>query len=1405
MFHPFYVMDRVRMAALIHFLLILLTVISLGAQAAMPEKESAVPNMDLTFVDYNFNELTFGTWSIVKGPKGYTWFSNHGGLYRYDGVQLLKILDRQGPILKGRRSGRMVAKLGALWISTKKGLLRFDLSSYQTKEYNHSKDNASSLPSGLVFRYSSHNLARLWLASRTGVAYYAPETDSFVRFQIPESSSIVNSELGESDKSNNNKMGRVSRVAEDNDGVAWVATWYQGLHFIMPGSDKPILASDYFYSKGQSTLGAYFSSTNVSDVFRTKNGSIIVSAPGRFLEFNNRNTLVHSIAIPDSDKRKSGSFNGSQINEDAYGNIWMVSSTSGIIRVDKNRKGLRYQNNNRGVGASMSADTVVASSLDDDGMLTLIYNRRKPQRSQVLTQEIDAFPIEVNNKILAKSYYELRRLGESKYALMAGTSLLLFDRKTHIFTELVDDIEKFSVLRSTVVDALGRLWLATAKGLYRLNLEKSVSNLRPQFEKILDGNFYRVLLFDGTLIARSWGNHHYLNPETLQELDTKQVKDVLVGANKIFLAPDRGMYLVVGSKILYSSAELEQPYAISLDTNVGEKLSDYLTFKVVGNKLWMLGDGVAVADLSGSKGDLQLSNMTKITAFDGEKLSLLTPGLNGELWIQAQHALSIYRYIPAQDKVSKFDFYNGFPEQPLTSNLVIDDSGAMSVPTKGKLYTLKTPNQYLPPVPEPLKIRSTAILQKNHEYKIDYGTLSDIVMDYTDTSININFSDNSFSAKHLLGVQFQLRGRDTAWLDAEVNFAKYSGLLPGDYVFELRKKNQLFISDTLTIRVKAPWWQSFWAYVGYFLSLTLVLSLLIFLRWDKLKSIRESSNQLKLYAKGFENAIEGFCVVNQKVEVKVTNASFRRMTTFNVDTDLLSLKQLCLESFDCKPTHMIWVSLQKEKSWSGRLWLLKTDGVRVPLECNAALVEQEGETEELYMLVVNDITQKMAHEEDLLKLANYDTLTELPNRNYINAHINQLLNLAAKKNRKDEIQFSVLFVDVDRFKYVNDSMSHHYGDKLLLALAARFIEVTGPDDTVARIGGDEFVIVVNGGREQGSQLAKRLIRSLDKPIKVAEREIFSSVSIGGAMYPHDGGDIDSIFSRSDIAMYSVKADGGNGVKFYDKKMNDESMFFLQMESSIRRALNDYDFEVHFQAKVSMISREVVGFEALARWPKADGRFIGPDQFIPVAERTGLIIPLSMQILEKVCQALVAWQRSSEEVYPVAFNVCARQLMTNEFSIALEAMLTQYGIEPKLLELEITESSLLEGIDQVIVQLKDFRRRGHKISIDDFGTGYSSMSYLTQLPLDVLKIDRSFIIGLHDDVGKQAVINTMLELAKNLGLETVAEGIEDMATHEYLKVRGCVMGQGYLYAKPMSVHDIDRSKLLLRRSSPSMSF
>jgi sensor c-di-GMP phosphodiesterase-like protein len=297
------------------------------------------------------------------------------------------------------------------------------------------------------------------------------------------------------------------------------------------------------------------------------------------------------------------------------------------------------------------------------------------------------------------------------------------------------------------------------------------------------------------------------------------------------------------------------------------------------------------------------------------------------------------------------------------------------------------------------------------------------------------------------------------------------------------------------------------------------------------------------------------------------------------------------------------------------------------------------------------------------------------------------------------------------------------------------------------------------------------------------------------MYPEDGRDLDSIFRHSDIAMYAVKAGGGNGVEFYDQKMKDQSMHLLQMESNMRRAINEKGFDVHFQAKISMASRALVGFEALARWPCGNGKFIGPDQFIPLAESTGLIVPLSMQILEQVCKALAGWRETQSIVHPVAFNVCARQLMTDEFSKALAKMLDKYGIDPALLELEITESSLLCGMDEIIKRLAEFRRRGHKISIDDFGTGYSSMSYLTQLPLDVLKIDRSFIIGLDTDSGKQAVINTMIELAKNLGLETVAEGIEDAATHEYLKARGCVMGQGYLYAKPMTLQGLLESKIL----------
>lgn len=455
------------------------------------------------------------------------------------------------------------------------------------------------------------------------------------------------------------------------------------------------------------------------------------------------------------------------------------------------------------------------------------------------------------------------------------------------------------------------------------------------------------------------------------------------------------------------------------------------------------------------------------------------------------------------------------------------------------------------------------------------------------------------------------------------------------------------------------------------------------------------------------------------------------------------------------------------------------------------------------LIVLRDTTERRRAKARIEYLAYYDVLTKLPNRQLFVRETARAIELAKQSNT----QIALLYVDLDRFKRINDNLGHSVGDTLLQNVARRLEHGVRQADVVlpasgvgkqelarvARLGGDEFVVLLTGvtAEAQVANAAERIQKLLGEPIDCGGHRFVITPSIGIAMFPSDATNIDDLLAKADMAMYQAKEGGRNGYVFFGQSMAVRSLSRLELESDLRRAMDRGEFLLHYQPKCDLLSGDMVGVEALLRWPHPERGWIPPDTFIPVAEETGIIIQLGDWVITQACQQLRRWADEGLGHLSIAVNVSVQQFSRDNFLESVQRILAQTGVDPRRLELEITESLLMKDVAETTACLKRFRQAGIALSIDDFGTGYSSLGYLRRFPIDALKIDRSFVKDLEKNDDAAAICAAIIALARELKLKVIAEGVETQQQIEFLRQHRCDLAQGYLISKPVCIDDLQR--------------
>ncbi len=546
---------------------------------------------------------------------------------------------------------------------------------------------------------------------------------------------------------------------------------------------------------------------------------------------------------------------------------------------------------------------------------------------------------------------------------------------------------------------------------------------------------------------------------------------------------------------------------------------------------------------------------------------------------------------------------------------------------------------------------------------------------------------------------------------------------------------------------------------------------------------KTAEQDLVLAAKVFEGSREGVMILDDQARVLSVNRAFTAITGFRGDEVRGTLASVFDPSrYDDEFLAALWAAAARDAGWEGEVWLRRRDELAFPARLRVGVVRANDERVTQYFLIFEDISERKAQEDRIRHLAQHDFLTGLPNRALLEDRLKQAVPLAQRNGTR----LGVMFLDLDRFKIINDSLGHETGDGLLKQVARRLIGCVRAADTVSRQGGDEFVILLQDldTAEHAASVARKVLEVLAEPFVLDGLTLNVTPSMGIAVYPDDGPDFQTLLKNADAAMYHAKSLGRNNFQFFTPGINARVLERVEIESRLRGALQANELRLWYQPRFDVRTRSITGLEALLRWPDGAGGYIAPGRFIPVAEDSGLIVTLGDWVLDELGRHLRAWRDERVPVVPVSANVSAAQFRQRGLAQRIAAAVDPSVLDNRLVTLDIPEVSLMQDPDAARLALAELHDLGIRLAVDDFGTGFSSLAHLKRLPIDCLKIDRSLVHGVPEDDDAAQIALAIIGLARSLGLRTLAEGVETREQLEFFRYHGCNEAQGFLLAQPM---------------------
>ncbi len=553
---------------------------------------------------------------------------------------------------------------------------------------------------------------------------------------------------------------------------------------------------------------------------------------------------------------------------------------------------------------------------------------------------------------------------------------------------------------------------------------------------------------------------------------------------------------------------------------------------------------------------------------------------------------------------------------------------------------------------------------------------------------------------------------------------------------------------------------------------------------------RRELSRYRMLSSVFQSATQPIALINANFQILNVNPAFCELTKYNDDEVIyFPINGMIAHHKRQELWPPVQTSLEQEGHWEGLLWQESKTGHVYRVQVHIQSLDTEDLTQAKYVFFFHDVTHQKETEEQLQHRSNYDLITDLPNWNLFLNHFISALYVSGQEGT----QTALLFIGLDGFKVINDTMGYTIGDKLLQEAALRFERTIPEQGTIARFSGDQFTAVLPDikSSEDLVVIAHDILEALERPFEIEDEEIFVSCSIGICTWPGDGDDVETLLRNADSAMHKAKENGRNTFHFFTPDLDAKAQAKRALERDLRRAVRTFDeFHLVYQPIVDMKTGLMKSAEALIRWHSAERGLVSPDQFIHLAERNNLILPIGEWVLETACREIQNWTQQTQDPFRVSINLSSRQFQEDNLPQIIQNVLDRTGFDPNQLSLEITETLMMENLDEALKMLHELKAMGVRLSIDDFGTGYSSLNYLKSFPLDTLKVDRMFVRDVTTNPEDAAMVTAILHMAESLGLEVVGEGIETIEQSNFLLEKGCLLGQGYYFSRPLRIEEFN---------------
>jgi len=1381
----------------------------------------AVDTYRLPFKHYNSEDGMSQDFisSVLKTSDGYLWFGTQSGLNRFDGYEF-KVF-KHHPNNENSLSDNIIHALeqsddGDIWIATGRGLSRFNPSSQTFTNFYHDDDDDTTLSSNRLSSLYVDSQDNLWVGTfEHGLNRYDQQNNQFIRYQHdPHSANSLSSNT-------------VTAITQDDNNL-WIgaakstaasSTDATGLHKFDLSTNK--------LSRITRTTVPHADFYSVASLLFTPDGGLIVGSA--------RNGLFEFTPTTNKVQRFDGQIAGGHIvvnDMTRAGNegVWLASHGHGLLYFDLVHKTFRPTITANATNVGLNSQSISAV-VEQDNQLWVGTNGGGVHKLNLLSQKFNWLIHRKGEPSIPSNGMVLSIAQDSEGGLwMAGFRAGVFhwQASTDSFTtykslnEHHQNIAQF-IIQTVVVDHNKIVWIGTKNnGLYgwnRQNNQVTHFNYSPDNRDGISGNSVRSIIESpaGTLWLAIKGkgiDKFDVKNNTFERFDSAMGVSGIVSTqftlNSMFLSRENTLWLGTSDKgaihfdPMNASAENYQK-SMTQDSIANNYVTGFAQDD--DGNIWLSSDGgLSKIEFDGER--------TTFRNFDSDShdlkdntVSSVQIDENGELWLGV--VSDLVKFNPKTEELLRIGGSKGSSLGAYIDGASYNDGdGTLFFAGIGGMIHF-SPQEVINQTP--IIAPKITNFYLNNRPVVDgtktLGNESTMILDHLKTNFGFSFAALDYRDPAQVNYRYQMVGFDPDWLftDGKNRRATYTNLDAGRYQFRVGAKlNQKWSPPTtIDLIILSPPWRTWWAYSLYLLVFFAIVGGFIWQRYKIHQALKRhaqlvelNNEQLSLTSKLFENTSEAVWVLDHDLRYLTVNKSFEDVTGYSSDQvigRLIHFSQAHNQSASFKDD--VFKRVAQAKRWSDQMWEERKNGEVYPVEVvidKIMIFDNDGSyIDHQYIGIFTDITQKRRAEEDLRQLAHFDSLTKLANR----AQFQTLVKATIACNQKMlGSEFIILFLDLDNFKSINDSLGHSPGDEVLLSIAEKLSNFAKQPITVARLGGDEFGLLIPPEiiNYDVSRFAAHFIESLLANVRhKIEIEGFTfniSASVGAVIYPNDGTTYEELLRNADTAMYNAKNSGRDNCRFYSDEMNKNARQRLDYENQLTNAIKQDELFAYFQPKANLQTGEIVGAEVLARWHNEKFGWVRPDIFIALAEETGEISAISDHLLRQACRVVLPLIEKGLFEGRMAFNLSAVQFQDSDFLEKIDNVLKDCCFPSKHLELEVTESLMMDDVGRSIGLMKALQRRGISIALDDFGTGYSSLSYLKQFPIDVLKIDRSFIVDIANITQDRNMVESIIGLSHNLNMKVVAEGAEEQNQIELLKSLNCDVLQGYYLSKPLSARD-----------------